>query len=69
MKLLKVRSMIEKLSPQANLRPTGVWDFVERPDTDAAGRDQAADFEQLWAMAEREAFAAGEVRGASVNAQ
>ena len=66
--MTKVRNMIEKLSPQVNLRPTGVWDFVERPDSDVEGRDQAADFERLWAMAEREAYAAGEVP-AGVNAQ
>ena len=65
----RLRAMIEKLSPQANLRPTGVWDFVERPDGDAAGRDEAAEFERLWAMAEREAYAAGDVAGATVAAQ
>lgn len=65
----QVRRMIEKLSPQVNLRPTGVWDFVQQPDTTSEGRDQAADFERLWAMAEREAYAAGEVPGAAVSAQ
>ena len=65
----KLRTMIEKLSPQVNLRPTGVWDFVERPDTDATGRDEAADFERLWAMAEREAYAAGDVTGKTVAEQ
>lgn len=65
----KLRTMIEKLSPQVHFRPAGVWDFVERPDTDAAGRDEAADFERLWAMAEREAYAEGELAGAPVAAQ
>ena len=66
---LLVRRMLKKLAPQANLRPTGVWDFVERPEHDAEGSAQAADFERLWALAEREAFAAGELDEPNAHAQ
>ena len=65
----RLRAMIDKLAPKVNLRPTGVWDFVERPDADTEGRDQAAEFERLWALAEREAYAAGDVNGGSAAAQ
>ena len=61
--------MIEKIAPQVNLRPTGVWDFIEHPGRDTDGASQAADFERLWAMAEREAYAAGELAGATASAQ
>lgn len=61
--------MIEKLSPQINLRPTGVWDFVQRPDSTVEGCDQAAEFERLWALAEREAYAQNDSPGHPASAQ
>ena len=66
---LTLRSMVKKIAPQVNLRPTGVWDFLEHPGHDADGSAQAADFERLWALAEREAYIAGELVGANVTAQ
>ena len=66
---LPLRRMIKKIAPQVNLRPSGVWDFVERPGTEGGGSEQAADFERLWALAEREAYIAGELDGPNANAQ
>ena len=66
---LTLRRMFKKLAPQINLRPTGVWDFVEHPGQGAEGSRQAADFERLWSLAEREAYVAGELDDANVTAQ
>ncbi len=59
---LTVRMRLDKIAQQVNLRPAGVWDFVLRPDLgNEQGRDEAAEIERLWAMAEREAYIAGEL--------
>lgn len=61
--------MLQKVAPQTNLRPAGVWDFMARPESTPEGREEKDDFERMWALAEREAFAAGELQGPSVAAQ
>ncbi len=59
--------MISKISPQVNLRPAGVWDFISHPGHDAESESTLKEFERLWMLAEREAFAAGEAVTVAVN--
>ena len=62
-------SLLGQVSAQPNLGPAGVWDFIQRPDTlTEEGRQSASELELLWALAEREALAAGEIKCGSVAA-
>ena len=56
------RMLLDQIAKQASLRPVGVWDFMAKPDPSAENAsEEAKEFERLWALAEREAFAAGEI--------
>ena len=59
--------MLQKIAPQVNLRPAGVWDFMAHPGHGAEANQQVQEFERLWRLAEREAFAAGEMSNATAN--
>ncbi len=60
-------TMVNKITPQVNLRPAGVWDFMSHPGHGAASEGRIKEFERLWLLAEREAFAAGESLSANAN--
>ncbi len=55
-----LRTMIQKITPQVNLRPAGVWDFMSHPGHATGFDQQIEEFERLWRLAEREAYATGE---------